>query len=29
MNYFLIELHNRDGDKEYYDYVPVEAKMTD
>jgi hypothetical protein len=29
MNYFLIELHNRDGDKEYYDYVPVESKMTD
>ena len=28
MNYFLIRLHNRDGDKEYYDYIPVKSKMT-
>jgi hypothetical protein len=28
MNYYIIELHNRDGDKEYYDYVPVKSEMT-
>ena len=28
MNYFLIELHNRDGDKEYYDHVPIKSEMT-
>ena len=28
MNYFLIELHNRDGDKEYYDNVPIKSEMT-
>ena len=28
MNYFLIELHNRDGDKEYYDNVSIRTEMT-
>ena len=28
MNYFLIELHNRDGDKEYYDHVPIKSEMS-
>ena len=28
MNYFLIHLHNRDGDKEYYDNIPVKSEMT-
>jgi len=28
MNYFLIELHNRDGDKEYYDNVSIITEMT-
>mgnify|MGYP000341742660 CR=1 FL=1 len=28
MNYFLIKDMCRDGDHEYYDYVPVETTMT-
>tara|TARA_R100001443_G_scaffold33290_1_gene47215 strand:+ start:265 stop:618 length:354 start_codon:yes stop_codon:yes gene_type:complete len=28
MNYFLIELHNRDGDKEYYDNVSIRTEMS-
>ena len=28
MNYFLIKDSCRDGDHEYYDYVPVKTKMT-
>ena len=29
MNYFLIEDHNKDGDKEYYDKYPVKTEMSE